>query len=286
MSYSATVLPVMIASPGDVEEERNLARDVIDEWNSAHSIPSRAILTAVGWEKHAAADLGGRAQHLINERVLKQCDVLVGIFWNRLGTPTAEFESGTVEEIETHLATKKLAMVYFSDAPAIPSTIDPVQRDGVLRFKEWCRSRGVAKTYKSRAEFRNMLSLDLQIQMNTHPRLLAIRESALVDNFPPPAVFLQPAENDKADRPKSAEAKELLHDGASDRNGQIIVSKTLTHPSIVTNRKAFGREDARAFAKWQAALEELAVAKLVKLEREDQTSAVFTITDKGYKAAN
>ena len=118
MSYQSTVIPVMIASPGDVLEERNVARDIIHEWNYIHSPSTNTVLIPVGWETHSPPDLGGRPQQLINDRVLKDCDLLVGIFWTRLGTPTGESASGTAEEIEKHIAAGKPAMVYFSAKPA------------------------------------------------------------------------------------------------------------------------------------------------------------------------
>lgn len=37
MPYSAAIFNVMIASPGDVAQERELARDIINEWNAIHS---------------------------------------------------------------------------------------------------------------------------------------------------------------------------------------------------------------------------------------------------------
>jgi len=37
MAYQATILNVMIASPSDVAEERQLVRDAIYEWNAIHS---------------------------------------------------------------------------------------------------------------------------------------------------------------------------------------------------------------------------------------------------------
>src|SRR6059058_5757055 len=101
MAYQATVIPVMIASPGDVLTERDIACDVINNWNAINSIKTSCVLTPVRWETHSAADLGDRPQQLINDRILKDCDLLIGIFWTRLGTPTGKAKSGTVEEIET-----------------------------------------------------------------------------------------------------------------------------------------------------------------------------------------
>jgi hypothetical protein len=48
MPFRANVLPIMIASPGDVEDERKLAQVAINDWNSAHSITTNLLLMAVG----------------------------------------------------------------------------------------------------------------------------------------------------------------------------------------------------------------------------------------------
>jgi hypothetical protein len=100
MAYQATVIPVMIASPGDVLDEKRAVREILNLWNDVNSRDAKAMLTPVSWETHAAPDLSGRPQELINQRVLRECDLLVGIFWTRLGTPTGKAASGTVEEIQ------------------------------------------------------------------------------------------------------------------------------------------------------------------------------------------
>ena len=97
----------MIASPGDVADERDIIRSVIHDWNDVNAAATRVMLTPVGWETHAAPELGARPQELVNARVLKDCDLLVGVFWTRLGTPTGKEQSGTVEEINQHVKQKK-----------------------------------------------------------------------------------------------------------------------------------------------------------------------------------
>jgi hypothetical protein len=271
--YRANVLPVMIASPGDVAEERGIAREVIAAWNASHSITTSLILSAVVWEQ-AAADLGGRAQQLINDRLLKKCDLLVGIFWGRLGTRTGEFESGTVEEIQTHLEAGKPAMIYFSDQQIPPSKVDAGQYEGVRRFKDWCQTNGIIRTYNTPEEFRWHFSNDLQNQINTNSYLFNIKNSPSADLTYPPAVL--------AETPSiSSDAIELLHEAASDPNGRIGIINALNRQSIVTNQKEFGAEDARSFARWKAALDELVEAGLVE-RRDDQ---IFVVTDRGYKTA-
>ncbi len=44
--------------------------------------------------------MGDRPQGIINEQLVNNCDIFIGIFWGRLGTRTGKTESGSVEEIE------------------------------------------------------------------------------------------------------------------------------------------------------------------------------------------
>ena len=53
MAYQATVIPVMIASPGDVAEERELIRDIIHDWNDVNAESSKVMLAGIGWETHS-----------------------------------------------------------------------------------------------------------------------------------------------------------------------------------------------------------------------------------------
>jgi hypothetical protein len=71
MSYTAQVVKVMIASPGDVDAERRLIRDVIQEWNTTHSEDRKVVLMPVGWEMDSVPDMGDRPQAIINKRLLE-----------------------------------------------------------------------------------------------------------------------------------------------------------------------------------------------------------------------
>lgn len=48
MAYTATVIPIMIASPGDVAEERKIIREVIHEWNDINANASKVVLSPIG----------------------------------------------------------------------------------------------------------------------------------------------------------------------------------------------------------------------------------------------
>src|SRR5262245_20344643 len=103
MAYKADVLKVVIASPGDVSPERLAATAIIHEWNIVHSADRATVLLPVLWETHSSPAMGDRAQGIINEQLIHDADLMVAIFWARLGTPTGKAVSGTVEEIEEHL---------------------------------------------------------------------------------------------------------------------------------------------------------------------------------------
>ena len=75
-------------------------RDVLDEWNSVNGARRGIMLFPLGWETDVAPEMGDEPQKIINKRILKDADLLVGIFWTRLGTPTSGYASGAVEEIE------------------------------------------------------------------------------------------------------------------------------------------------------------------------------------------
>ena len=99
MSYKARVFRVFIASPSDVLLEREITRNVLEQWNSINSEREKIVLVPIGWETNAAPEMGRPAQDYINMDILDTCDVVIGIFWTRAGTPTRNAASGSIEEI-------------------------------------------------------------------------------------------------------------------------------------------------------------------------------------------
>jgi len=59
MSYKATVIPVMIASPGDVADEREIIRSIIHDWNDVNAEAS-GVMLARNWGQvyHCTNSLG------------------------------------------------------------------------------------------------------------------------------------------------------------------------------------------------------------------------------------
>jgi len=166
MPYRATILRVFIASLGDVPSERDLIRSIVSDWNSIHGSTRKVFLEAVGWETHATPSMGDRAQGIINNKLLKDADLLIGVFWTRLGTATGDYASGTVEEIEEHLAVGKPAMIYFSDAPVRLESVDEDQYKDLREFRKSLMERGLIENYEDLEDFSQKLTRHLAKQMN------------------------------------------------------------------------------------------------------------------------
>ena len=114
MAYDARVYRILIAFPSDVEEERDLVASAIQSWNDLYSHARKVVLLPLRWETHAAPEYGTRPQEVINRLIVDECDLLVGIFWTRIGSPTGIADSGTFEEIERVGKAGKPIMLYFS----------------------------------------------------------------------------------------------------------------------------------------------------------------------------
>jgi len=276
MSYIATTFNVMIASPGDVASERAMIRDAVYEWNAVHSISRKIVLLPVGWETHSSPDMGASAQEIINLQVLEKCDLLVGVFWTRIGTPTERHISGTVEEIEEHIAKGKPAMLYFSSQPVVMDSVDLDQFQNLKSFKTSCLSRGLCETYDNYSEFKEKFYRHLQLKLNQHS-LFQINASD--------QQHTEINESHSKFPNLSLEAKILLKEASQDSGGTIIHARYIGGSAVQANGKnLIPSDDRREVAKWEGALAQLVREELVA-DRSGK-GEVFQITNLGYQTAD
>jgi hypothetical protein len=165
MSFSATVYRVLVASPGDLSEERGVIVDAIYGWNATHAAEDRAVLLPVLWETHSVPELGDRPQAILNHRLLAGCDILIGVFWTRLGTPTGTFSSGTLEEIEEFRRAGKPVLLYFSSRHIDPDRVDLDQLMKLREVKASFREKGLVHEFASPSELREKLTHHLYRQV-------------------------------------------------------------------------------------------------------------------------
>jgi hypothetical protein len=170
MPFKSETYRVMIGSPSDLAEERLAATDAINDWNALHAAAEGAVMLPVKWETHATPQSGIRPQEAINRQLVDVCDMIVGMFWTRLGTSTGFAASGTVEEIERFVAAGKPAMLYFSGKPAGRGA-DPKQSEKLKKFKAATYNKALVGTFKSADELRRFLLRDLTHQVRAmNPR--------------------------------------------------------------------------------------------------------------------
>jgi len=99
MAETRRFIKVFLASPGDLAEERKVAKAIVDEFNSQLADALGYQVELVGWEDTLPGV--GRPQAIIN-RDLDGCDLFVGMLWKRWGTPpgTEPYTSGFEEEFK------------------------------------------------------------------------------------------------------------------------------------------------------------------------------------------
>src|SRR3990170_3510588 len=93
------VLNVFIASPGDLAEERRVAREVVSELNRIVGLELSWHIELLGSEDTLPGY--SRPQDIINKYV-DECDLFIGLLWRKWGQPTGtgEYTSGFEEEFE------------------------------------------------------------------------------------------------------------------------------------------------------------------------------------------
>jgi hypothetical protein len=177
MAKSQTILQLIIGSPSDVSTERRIVEEVISNLNKSWSDHLGIRIEPKTWEQNSTPGVGRYAQDVINKQLLTDFDIFLAIFWSRIGSPTPEAVSGTVEEYEK--AKRKFdsdnnssrIMLYFKDAPVPPSQIDPSQLAAVQRFQERVKSDGVLYyTFGDSEEFRRVLQFHLSAEVQSWGR--------------------------------------------------------------------------------------------------------------------
>jgi hypothetical protein len=146
---------IMVASPGDVPDERNAVQRVFIRWNERNTF---AILHPRMWESASVPALGGHPQQILDEQMIKDCDLLVAILWSRLGTPTPTDRSGTLEEIREFSKVKGpgRVMLYFCNR-SLPYDVDIVEFSRLREFKDEMKVAGLFHEFTTCDQFESLL---------------------------------------------------------------------------------------------------------------------------------
>ena len=281
MSYDARVFNVMIASPSDVTSERAIVREVIYDWNAVHSERENIVLLPVGWESHSSPEMGARPQEIINEQTVDKCDLLVGIFGTRIGSETGKYPSGTVEEIEEHIALEKPVMLYFSNQLGGSDTFDKDQYAKLEKLKKDYERRGLYGIYDSTEDFKGKFYRQLEMTVNTH-EIFKFRGRGINSG-------LGKIESEKDVLQISDAAKMILKEASQDDTGYVLHYRTTGGDVIrINDKNIIPNQNPRVVAKWIAALQELVANSLLRIEpqiHDRGSSKFYRVTHHGYEVA-
>jgi hypothetical protein len=153
---------VFLASPGDVDAERAVARSVLDDVNRTVGREKGVFFDVVGWDTDSYPAFGGDGQAVLNAEIgdMSQHDLFVGIMWTRFGSPTPRADSGTEEELERAVTSlektgKPEIMFFFKREPSEPHDARAAeQKLKVMQFRERQFARGLVSDFADTQDFR------------------------------------------------------------------------------------------------------------------------------------
>lgn len=166
MTEALSLIRVFIASPSDVQQERQLVDVVVGELNSTIGDTYNIRVETKKWEKDTYPSIGEYPQDVINKQI-GEYDIFVGIMKHRFGTPTSQADSGTEEEFNrayanyTNDGTCKNLMLFFSQE-YLPQDSNFEQFQKVLNFKKSLITKGIYyKEYQDSTKFESVFRTSL-----------------------------------------------------------------------------------------------------------------------------
>jgi hypothetical protein len=156
---------IVVASPSDVHAERELLQGVLEEVNRNIAADRGLRLELSRWETDAYPGFHVDGPQGLIDTILKidDCDVLIGVFWKRFGTPVKDAKSGTEHEFNRAYEAWKTngrpqIMVYFNQQPLFPATEDEAnQLSRVLAFRSALPREGLWWPYKGKPSFEKLV---------------------------------------------------------------------------------------------------------------------------------
>jgi hypothetical protein len=153
MTYSATAYRLLLSAPGDVsDEDIATVMATIARWNAVYGPQFGAVVVPTHWKLHSAAEHGIRPQESLNVQLVEKADIVIAIFWQRLGSPTGEAASGTLEEIEEATAAGAYVAILRCARDLPRRGVDPDQLKKLDEFYEQVATRSLMLDFADSAE--------------------------------------------------------------------------------------------------------------------------------------
>jgi len=162
---SKNILRIVLSSPSDVAEELKIVEQVIGELNKGVASYSNILFEITRWKTDAYPGFHKDGPQGLIDPILdiENCDILIGIFWKRFGTPTGQAASGTEHEfINAYQSWQQKGlpqiMMYFKDTEVkLETSAAAEQYQKVLLFREKFPKEGLYWTFKDSAQFERLV---------------------------------------------------------------------------------------------------------------------------------
>ena len=170
-----TVYKVLIACPGDLHEEVEIAKRVM--YDVELEVDGDPIhLRPKFWKDDTSPDIHLGAQPAIDKQLVNTCHMIVAMFWTRRGLATEEDESGTESEIRKFQEAAKPGMVYLSKRNPDMGQLTWHELKRIEELKEKFH-KGDADhpaiytgEFKDKTEFETKLRKDVERKVREHHR--------------------------------------------------------------------------------------------------------------------
>lgn len=167
MARNETVIDLLIASPSDVSEERDVVLRVVDELNLTWRSNLGKSISIIRWETHAVPGTGSCSQEVVNRGLGEDYDVFLGIMWTRFGYPTLNAGSGTEEEFRiahsNYLENGRPQILFYFKTEGVPlDKLDVSEFSKVNEFKKQIGKEGALYwNFETSQQFEQVLRLHL-----------------------------------------------------------------------------------------------------------------------------
>ncbi len=151
----------LLISPCDVEDERDALTKLSLNWNAQIGQALNAKVDLVKWESHGTPEMGGEPQSILNKQLVDNCDFGIAVFWSRLGTPTENYDSGSVEELRKLMDRGARVLIYFSKQSIPQEILNTEQYNKLQEFKEDIKKEGLLGEYNDIPNLREQVQLHL-----------------------------------------------------------------------------------------------------------------------------
>lgn len=124
---------LLVSYAGDITAELDKIRNVVETLNFFLE-KEQAYIQVRHWTGDSCLQIGQEPQNSLCEQIIRNCDILLVIFWTLFGIPD-RYRLGAEEKIAEAEKANKPVLLYFSDAPISPSRIDVAQLQKVRDFR-------------------------------------------------------------------------------------------------------------------------------------------------------